>query len=349
MGNETFSHSDNVTVNEEYIFNRTDVKVIFIILYTVVFVPCFLGNMMVILVVTFSRRLRSNTNFFLANLALADFCVGIFCIYQTLFNYLINSWLFGDFLCKLYMFVHAFSYTASVLILVVVCVERYLAIVYPIKCRSVLTRSRLQMVIGLVWTVAAIYASPRFFYVETLRHFLNTGGMNIICVGNVHKHNKKLVDAVNLVFLYLFPLVLMCCLYLKLGVGLWKSSAALVPFETSNFFRMLIAMVTIFAVCNLPQQARIAWRIWGYNYDLASNFSTLLTLSTFLISYLNSCLNPLLYAFLSRNFQRGMRELLIRGKQRQRSNVLAMVYTKEDTTSRQVLRFHSFGRSSSGK
>ncbi|XP_017787417.1 PREDICTED: allatostatin-A receptor [Habropoda laboriosa] len=321
--------------------------------------------MMVILVVTFSRRLRSNTNFFLANLALADFCVGIFCIYQTLFNYLINSWLFGDFLCKLYMFVHAFSYTASVLILVVVCVERYLAIVYPIKCRSVLTRSRLQMVIGLVWTVAAIYASPRFFYVETLRHFLNTGGMNIICVGNVHKHNKKLVDAVNLVFLYLFPLVLMCCLYLKLGVGLWKSSAALgttingptgrnrngtrVLRARRGVIRMLIAMVTIFAVCNLPQQARIAWRIWGYNYDLASNFSTLLTLSTFLISYLNSCLNPLLYAFLSRNFQRGMRELLIRGKQRQRSNVLAMVYTKEDTTSRQVLRFHSFGRSSSGK
>lgn len=48
------------------------------------------GNLLVILVVTLSRRLRSITNFFLANLAVADFCVGIFCVYQNLSLYLIE-------------------------------------------------------------------------------------------------------------------------------------------------------------------------------------------------------------------------------------------------------------------
>ena len=43
---------------------------------------------MVILVVTISRRLRSITNFFLANLAVADLCVGVFCVYQNLSTYL---------------------------------------------------------------------------------------------------------------------------------------------------------------------------------------------------------------------------------------------------------------------
>jgi hypothetical protein len=50
----------------------------------------FTGNLLVILVVTLSRRLRSITNFFLANLAVADFCVGIFCVYQNLSSYLID-------------------------------------------------------------------------------------------------------------------------------------------------------------------------------------------------------------------------------------------------------------------
>ena len=46
---------------------------------------------MVILVVTFSRRLRSITNFFLANLAVADLCVGVFCVYQNFSTYVVSK------------------------------------------------------------------------------------------------------------------------------------------------------------------------------------------------------------------------------------------------------------------
>ncbi|XP_076683775.1 trissin receptor-like isoform X2 [Andrena cerasifolii] len=355
MGNESLLY--NSSLNEDYIFDRTDVKAIFIALYTIVFVCCFFGNLMVIVVVTFSRRMRSITNLFLANLAVADLCVGVFCVYQTLTNYLMNSWRLGDFLCKVYMFVHALSYTASVLILVVVCVERYLAIVYPIQCRSVLTRSRLQLVVGLVWVIAAIYASPRFFYVETVTNRLASGDVDIICIANIKKHNKNVLETVNLIFLYLVPLVLMSCLYSRIAVGLWRSSATLAGTElmararngrlhrvqasSSNVLRarrgvirMLITVVMMFAVCNLPQQARIVWRHWGSSYDRTSDFSTLLTLSTFLISYTNSCLNPLLYAFLSRNFRKGMREVLACNGSRGRAAGLAMGWTGGDTGTR---------------
>ncbi|KAK0170486.1 hypothetical protein PV327_011394, partial [Microctonus hyperodae] len=184
------------------------------------------GNVIVILVVVYSRRMQGVTNFFLANLAGADLCVGIFCVYQTLINYLMNNWLLGNFLCKVYMFVHALSYTASIMILVLVCVERYFAIIHPIKCKSMLTRGRLRIIVAIVWIIAAVYASPRFTYVETVNHELKSGTVDIMCIPNIKKHNKNVLDSVNLIFLYLVPLVLMCWLYTKIAVTLWKSSTA---------------------------------------------------------------------------------------------------------------------------
>lgn len=74
---------------------------------------------------------------------------------------------------------------------------------------------------------------------------------------------------------------------------------------------------------------RLFWRIAGWggnlfiafyihsrflcrspNYKGASDFNALFTPLTFLVSYFNSGVNPILYAFLSRNFRKGMRELL---------------------------------------
>lgn len=75
---------------EEYLFDRTDVRVAFILMYTVVFVFCFFGNLLVITVVSLSRRMRSRTNLFLVNLAVADLCVGVFCVYQNLSIYLVQ-------------------------------------------------------------------------------------------------------------------------------------------------------------------------------------------------------------------------------------------------------------------
>lgn len=74
--------------------------------------------------------------------------------------------------------------------------------------------------------------------------------------------------------------------------------------------RMLIVVVLTFAVCNLPFHARKMWQYWSSGYEGTSDFSALLTPLTFLISYFNSGINPLLYAFLSKNFRKGMRELL---------------------------------------
>ncbi|KAM7352864.1 trissin receptor isoform 2-T2 [Cochliomyia hominivorax] len=437
----------------EYIFDRTDVRIIFITLYTMVFCCCFFGNLLVILVVTLSRRLRSITNFFLANLALADFCVGLFCVMQNLSIYLIDSWVFGEFLCRMYQFVHSLSYTASIFILVVICMERYFAIVHPITCKQILTAARLRMVILTVWITSAVYSTPKFVFSKTIKNVhTESGREEEICVLDRKMFNSKLLDMINFGLLYVITLLVMTVLYSKIAVALWRSSRGLqhhlaqqengmgmhnsmyhhhhhhnhnhnnhhhihnhhqqqlvqqtAPLGTpisvnssvvsgstlsrkqsckydgkrgvnisesqvsldadrpvvstcrkTSFYqhshnhlsqpaasgnhhrshglhgsqrvshishssnnvlrarrgvvRMLIIFVLTFALCNLPYHARKMWQYWSRSYRGDSNFNALLTPLTFLVTYFNSGINPLLYAFLSRNFRKGMKELLM--------------------------------------
>ncbi|KAK9720243.1 7 transmembrane receptor (rhodopsin family) [Popillia japonica] len=208
-----------------------------------------------------SRRLRSITNFFLANLAVADFCVGTFCVYQNLSLYLISNWILGDFLCKMYHFTTSLSYTASIFILVVICTERYFAIIYPITCKQILTPKRLRLVILGVWLTSALYSSPKFFWCNTITHpnldnealvilgvwltsalysspkffWCNTithpnldgTGNETICATNRLKYNSEMFDTINFVLLYIIPLGIMTLLYTRIAVGLWRSSRQL--------------------------------------------------------------------------------------------------------------------------
>jgi len=56
---------------------------------------CYAGNILVLVVIAVHKRMRTITNFFLANLAAADLCVGVFCVLPNLATYLSPYWLFG--------------------------------------------------------------------------------------------------------------------------------------------------------------------------------------------------------------------------------------------------------------
>jgi len=53
------------------------------------------GNLLVIFVILCNRKMRNDVNFFLVNLAIADLCVGVFCIMPNLYLYISQYWLIG--------------------------------------------------------------------------------------------------------------------------------------------------------------------------------------------------------------------------------------------------------------
>ncbi|KAL4236253.1 7 transmembrane receptor (rhodopsin) [Mactra antiquata] len=73
--------------------------------------------------------------------------------------------------------------------------------------------------------------------------------------------------------------------------------------------RLLISVVVTFGVCVLPHMMRVVNHYWSLFY-LPHSYDTILSPISFIVLYLNSVLNPFLYAMFSTNFRRSFKEAL---------------------------------------
>ena len=94
------------------------------------------GNALVIYMVVWSRRMRTITNFFIANLALADFVIGMFYIPFHFQAALLQRWNLPYFMCALCPFFQNVSVNTSIFTLVAIAQDRYGAIVHPLRGKS---------------------------------------------------------------------------------------------------------------------------------------------------------------------------------------------------------------------
>ncbi|XP_061385399.1 neuropeptide SIFamide receptor-like [Danaus plexippus] len=97
---------------------------VYCIAYLLVFVVGLVGNCFVIAVVYRSPRMRTVTNFFIVNLAVADILVIVFCLPATLMSNIFVPWVLGWLMCKTVPYVQGLSVAASVYSLVAVSLDR---------------------------------------------------------------------------------------------------------------------------------------------------------------------------------------------------------------------------------
>jgi len=70
-------------------------------IYAMIIFFSLVGNTLIIVVVLRHRQMRTTTNFYIVNLAVADILVTVFCTWVHLVNNLnSNNWVLGRFFCK---------------------------------------------------------------------------------------------------------------------------------------------------------------------------------------------------------------------------------------------------------
>lgn len=133
------------------------------VVYSVVFVLGLITNCAALFVFCFRMKMRNETTMFMTNLALSDL-VFVFTLPFKVFYNVNRHWPFGDSLCKVSGTAFITNIYGSMLFLTCISVDRFLAIVYPFRSRSIRTRRNAALVCAAVWlTIVGGGISVTFF------------------------------------------------------------------------------------------------------------------------------------------------------------------------------------------
>ncbi|XP_034413602.1 neuropeptide Y receptor Y2, like [Cyclopterus lumpus] len=292
------------------------VQVVLILAYSTIIVLGVLGNSLVIYVIYRFKTLRTVTNFFIANLAVADLLVNTLCLPFTLVYTLQGEWKFGGSLCFLLPYAQGLAVHVSTVTLNVIALDRHRCIVYHLE-----TRMRKDVcfgVIALTWVLSAVLASPLAIFREYGSFTLEPGHTIQVCTEKwPGKNTDGTVYSISMLILqYFLPLSIISFAYARIwsklrahvnpaesGAGAGGSSAGSERHRRRRkTTKMLVTMVVVFAVSWLPFHAfQLATDIDSAVLDMR-DFRLLYTVFH-VVAMCSTFANPLLYGWMNRNYR----------------------------------------------
>ncbi|KAJ8338102.1 hypothetical protein SKAU_G00370680 [Synaphobranchus kaupii] len=299
----------NVSMNtsgSSVTFQSSSTVVTAVISFTV-FLLGLTGNTLAIYVILRYAKMKTVTNLYILNLAVADelYILGLPLITtQNVLSY----WPFGSFLCRVVMTADSINQFTSIFCLTVMSIDRYLAVVRPIQSVS-WRRPRVAKIInGLVWAVSIVAMLPVIIF-SNVQDQLNTCNISWPEPQEIWSTAFILYTA-TLGFFCPLLVICMCYLLIVYKVKSARMQAGLTTRRRSErrVTRMVVIMVVVFVLCWLPF---FIINIVNLVFILPENNVTAgVYFFAVILTYVNSCANPLLYGFLSENFKRSFRKAL---------------------------------------
>ncbi|KAJ8366505.1 hypothetical protein AAFF_G00353250 [Aldrovandia affinis] len=270
------------------------------------------GNALVIYVVLRHAKMKTVTNIYILNLAVAD----VLCMLSLPFiatQLALVRWPFGPALCRVVMTADSLNQFTSIFCLTAMSVDRYLAVVHPVRSAG-WRRPRVAKAVNLaVWGASLLVNLPVVIY-SALTAARAHDGARFCTIVLPEPQGAYYTAFMFYTFLlgFFLPLAVICLCYLLIVAKVRSSGARACPSKRRRserkVTRMVSVVVAVFVLCWLPFYAFNVTSVTG------SISSTPALKSTFdfvvVLGYANSCANPVLYAFLSENFRKSFQSTL---------------------------------------
>lgn len=129
--------------------------------YCVLFSVAAVGNLSVFITLLRARHRKSRISLLMSHLAAADLIVTFVMIPLEVAWRVTTKWLAGNFACKLFLFLRAFGLYLSSNVLVCISLDRYFAIIYPLKLSDARRRGKLMLLFAWLNSLMCAYPQVR--------------------------------------------------------------------------------------------------------------------------------------------------------------------------------------------
>ncbi|CAL8086046.1 unnamed protein product [Orchesella dallaii] len=316
------SESFNVTVNP-YSGDGGDlyevplsIIIVLSLLYGGISATALIGNLLVLWIVMVSRRMRTVTNMFIANLALADIIIGLFAIPFQFQAALLQRWNLPDFMCAFCPFVQVLSVNVSVFTLSAIALDRYKAVLFPLSAR--VSKRKATWAILSIWSLGIGLALPTELDYKVIQ-IMDKGSPKPFCTNLGLSPTFRTYYTLGIVVVqYFFPLIIITGAYAHMATKLWGTTApgnkeelrdAVVLRNKKKVIKMLALVVLLFALCWLPLQTYYFLQTLIPSIN-AYQYINIIWFCFHWLAMSNSCYNPFIYAIYNDKFQREFRTRL---------------------------------------
>ncbi|CAK6952227.1 neuromedin-U receptor 1-like [Scomber scombrus] len=295
--------------------------------YLAIFMVGVLGNFLTCTVILRYRVMQTPTNYYLLSLAVSDLLVLLIGmpleIYEMWQNY---PFLLGEGGCYFKTFLFETVCFASILNVTALSVERYMAVVHPLKVKYMTTRTHAKRVIIMLWVLSMICAVPNtsLHGIKALPPMFGRQfpGSAICCLVKPEWMYNLIILISTLVF-FLLPMLIISILYLLIGLRLHRERVLTMVDKRCTFgqqslsrsqkqklnkrnvqvTKMLCVLVVVFGLCWAPFHVD---RLM-YSYIVTSSDHHKIFGYVHIVSgvcfYLSSAINPILYNIMSTKFR----------------------------------------------
>ncbi|CAM2111608.1 unnamed protein product [Caretta caretta] len=222
-------------------------------LYSVVCVVGLFGNFLVMYVIIRYTKMKTATNIYIFNLALADALATSTLPFQSV-NYLMGTWPFGTILCKIVISIDYYNMFTSIFTLCTMSVDRYIAVCHPVKALDFRTPRNAKIVNVCNWILSSTIGLPVMFMATTkYRH----GSIDCtLTFSHPAWYWENLLKICVFIFAFIMPVLIITVCYglmiLRLKSVRMLSGSKEKDRNLRRITRMVLVVVAVFIVCWTP-------------------------------------------------------------------------------------------------